>query len=1266
MRICKIEFFGLRHGKFHAGHRHRLRQALENRRRRQMSNRVFIRAAFLLAIGLFGATASVPAIVLGNGTFVVTSTGDESDINPGDGLCQTTLGGGVCTLRAALEEANALPGSDVINFKIPGLGVQTIQPTTALPTITDSVTIDGFTQPGASPNTNVVGQPINAVLRIELDGSIAGAGIFISASNSTVRGLVINRASRLSSLPPPFPNQDVGVGISLYGNNNIIQGNFIGTDPTGSFALPNGAGVELASGAVLGGPNPSDRNLISGNRRDAIFSSGANTTVQGNYIGTKADGVSNLANGFYGIDLRGETVGARIGGTGGSQNIISFNKSGGILIANFPSGPLYPPNRIENNIISSNGADGITLYVSPAPAATTISANSIHDNAGAGIVEYSSPVVPPQIIGANPIGGTGCVRCTIEIFSDNGNQGAIFEGSTTASDTGVWSFTGAVHGPRVTVTATNASGYTSQFSQPFSVSSTGASLQLLNFSGEGFTEEKNCYLLSVQVQNNSASPVTRTITINEAATYLGPTGLPVTNKLDVRTTFSQPQVSCNKADGTSGPSGGPISQTLVIPANGSANYKFTISHDWEWIKAPNLVGNMSQLLLTAVSTAIPGGKWLLAVKVANGTLSLASAVDTVYNVADSSPTVKYTYTLDTSGLVGTASPQTVTAKVSSWKIGFLRGSLAATIESSLICQKARGNLIGAAACGFTMGEAISLYIAAWDPNDDYKTLEAPQPISIPQLGLLTDPTQRDMATRLTSAASLSRAARNSATKADAANRAGDAYWEAAQLAAARSFNDQAMMAVGGAADASYAVFGSLPDLSESDALTLRNVIASQGFGQDSEAVLVQFGISPSELAALRVEVADTDISLGRTGDQVILGLTLHEQALAKMSNSLLEAEMTIRTSSLGLVIKPVSPSTLSDLETQKTAIQFGLSQGRHTASLESQIINMKSRVEGLISSTGNTELLIPYYSFVVQALASLESLSTDLIPPTTSAEVVKAPNSNGWNNNDVTITLNSADNAGGSGVKKIDATFTGAKSGSQSLPGSSGSVAVATEGNSSLSYSAVDVAGNKESPKTLTIKLDKTPPLVSPTGVSSGATYALGAVPAAGCSTTDALSGVAKNATATITGGSALGVGTFTATCAGATDNAGNQAPPISVNYIVAYKVCALYDQTQAVPAGSIIPLKFYLCDSSGKDVSSSTVVVHATSITLNSGTGSAIVPTSGAANTDNDFRFEAKLGPSGGYIYNLNTKGFAKGTYRVTFTAGADPSSQVLQFQVK
>jgi hypothetical protein len=110
----------------------------------------------------------------------------------------------------------------------------------------------------------------------------------------------------------------------------------------------------------------------------------------------------------------------------------------------------------------------------------------------------------------------------------------------------------------------------------------------------------------------------------------------------------------------------------------------------------------------------------------------------------------------------------------------------------------------------------------------------------------------------------------------------------------------------------------------------------------------------------------------------------------------------------------------------------------------------------------------------------------------------------------------------------------------------------------------------------------------------------------------------------------------------------------------VKFNACLLYDPARSVNSGATYPLKFYLCDSKGKDVSSSEIVVHATSIFTESGfTGEPVA--SGNANPKSDFRFDPKLGPSGGYIFNLQTKGLKGGTYGYQFTVTNDPGTHTV-----
>src|SRR5262249_57699966 len=141
---------------------------------------------------------------------------------------------GMGSLRQAINDANGM-GGGTIEFNIPGGGVHTIGPLTALPTITQSVTIDGYTQPGASANTNPPTMGDNAVILIELNGTALGSsgGLTIGASNCSVHGLAIGGF---------FDHQ---VLISS-GSGSAVSGNFLGTLADGTTLVTgSGLGVDI-------------------------------------------------------------------------------------------------------------------------------------------------------------------------------------------------------------------------------------------------------------------------------------------------------------------------------------------------------------------------------------------------------------------------------------------------------------------------------------------------------------------------------------------------------------------------------------------------------------------------------------------------------------------------------------------------------------------------------------------------------------------------------------------------------------------------------------------------------------------------------------------------------------------------------------------------------------------------------------------------------------------------------------------------------------
>jgi len=199
---------------------------------------------------------------------------------------------------------------------------------------------------------------------------------------------------------------------------------------------------------------------------------------------------------------------------------------------------------------------------------------------------------------------------------------------------------------------------------------------------------------------------------------------------------------------------------------------------------------------------------------------------------------------------------------------------------------------------------------------------------------------------------------------------------------------------------------------------------------------------------------------------------------------------------------------------------------------------------------GGTKTLNTDTTVVDLGAGNCASAFSGTTAPTTSAVTIPSmPNgANGWfTTSPVTVILAST---GDALVKQISYSINGGAP--LTVPGASTLLQITNQGVTTISYQATDEVGNVEALKTLVVKIDTTPPVVSVTGVTNGATYTLGAVPTAGCSTIDAISGVATAASLTLTGGVPPGVGSFTATCSGAVDMAGNrQAAPVTATYTV-------------------------------------------------------------------------------------------------------------------
>jgi hypothetical protein len=391
-------------------------------------------------------------------TFFVTNTGDNNGVNPAPFA-------GTGTLRQALVDSNATPGTNTIDFNIPGTGVQKIQAAAELPVITNPVVIDATSQPGYA------GSPL-----IDLDGTVpiaagpaSALNVYAGGAGSTIKGLAIdNWSSGINLLAPnntvvsnyigvaPDGNTvtTLGYGIDIAGpaisgatsSNNLIEGNviaggdsanlfiqgsssntvignFLGTNAAGTAALGGRIGVWFldspAQNNTIGGSAAADRNVISGNSIDGVDLDGTdgpidNNVVQGNYIGTDVTGTKAVPNLQDGVAVtRGSSNNLIGGSTPGAGNLISGNSGNGVNILSdgFAGTGVSNQNAVEGNLIGTdatgsnplgNGADGVRIgkstnnaiggTYSPLAVPTGV-ANTIDFNASGGVLVTGATAV---------------------------------------------------------------------------------------------------------------------------------------------------------------------------------------------------------------------------------------------------------------------------------------------------------------------------------------------------------------------------------------------------------------------------------------------------------------------------------------------------------------------------------------------------------------------------------------------------------------------------------------------------------------------------------------------------------------------------------------------------------------------------------------------------------------------------------------------------------------------------------------------------------
>jgi CSLREA domain-containing protein len=451
-----------------------------------------------------------------------------------------------CSLRQAIAAANLTTAADTIKFAFATIGpvsmdapnapevlptTVVIQPTSALPIITQPLTIDGYSAAGSALNTDA--NISNARIRIHLNGTNAGNnanGLFVCANNVTIRGLAITN----------FDNPGINFGGFSSCTTNLTAvsavGNFIGLTPAGA-AAPNNNGIRAENASVtIGTAALADRNVISSNTGSGISllsAASSNSSVLNNLIGTDPTGLLDRGNAARGVDI-GAGAANVIVGTAGAPNKIAFNNLG-VAVRDTLN------NRLNFNQYGPNDALGIDLLT--AAFALGVSPNDAGDADGGGngqqnYLNDGNFAATRTSSGINITGTLQRIATTTQVFTitayatascdaSGHGEGETLLGSATESTT---SANAAINvnitlaeqppfGSFVTTTVTAPGGSTSEFSVCDALDPAALVVNTTTDTNDGVCNAAHCSLREAIIAAN-VSPLGDTIqfAINPAVT----------------------------------------------------------------------------------------------------------------------------------------------------------------------------------------------------------------------------------------------------------------------------------------------------------------------------------------------------------------------------------------------------------------------------------------------------------------------------------------------------------------------------------------------------------------------------------------------------------------------------------------------------------------------------------------------------------------------------------------------------------------------------
>jgi CSLREA domain-containing protein len=364
-------------------------------RTRKLRHRSWIATTAVMALGLVS-----PGVA---GALTVNSTGDDPDANTGNPACLTA--GGLCTFRAAVQQANATPGADTIGFTA-GVTDKNITIASSLD-VTEAVSIDGCSSQ-SSPTRPCVG--------------VRTATGTINALNDLAEGVTVK------GLAIAHSGQGIFYGAGATGLN--VRNSWFGLR-VGGTAEPNGTGITLTgSGAVVGGTTPGARNVFANGGTSIQIFAGSDNQIRGNFFGTLADGttaapnaqnITVLGNGGGSVPVD-NVIGTSVSSTAaatpacdGGCNVIAAATSGsGIDLAGGSTGDPAGPTLIRGNFIGLDKTGAHDLGNAP---------DGINIGCATGVTVGGPSINVRNVIGGNVtgLGGGGCGRTGVGGLTIQGN-----------------------------------------------------------------------------------------------------------------------------------------------------------------------------------------------------------------------------------------------------------------------------------------------------------------------------------------------------------------------------------------------------------------------------------------------------------------------------------------------------------------------------------------------------------------------------------------------------------------------------------------------------------------------------------------------------------------------------------------------------------------------------------------------------------------------------------------------------------------------------